>query len=429
MSLIHDVAIVGAGPAGCCAAAHLAKSGRSVVVFEKEKFPRFHIGESLLPYSMGALERLGVLDRVRAAGMPKYGGEIATACGARAVKFYFKNGFRLKHHQAFQIERATFDQILLERARECGAEIREEAMVEKVALNDEGVTLSIRERSTGGADTVRARYLLDCSGRNSVVGRHLNLKFDYPDLQKFSCYAHYEGVQRDEGMDAGLTRLVRADDYWFWLIPLDERRTSIGLVMDTAFFKSKKMTPEEAIAWAIADSPLMRERMRSSTLVTPVYSVGDYSYRNRELTGPRWMMAGDAAGFIDPIFSTGVFLALHSGERCADALDAILTSPAWQPRLFRRYSREMNQIMDMYLRFVSAWYRDEFIEVFTNPTERFQLAPAINSVLAGNLGNSFAIWWRMQLFYLVLFLQRYVALCPRLESRGGALREHAPSAA
>jgi flavin-dependent dehydrogenase len=130
------------------------------------------------------------------------------------------------------------------------------------------------------------------------------------------------------------------------------------------------------------------------------------------------MLAGDAAGFIDPIFSTGVFVALHSGEECAAALDTALTNPARGARLFRRYERSMHRLMEMYLRFVSAWYRQEFIEVFTNPTERLQLAPAVNAVLAGNIGNSFAIWWRMQLFYLVLFLQRFFPLCPRLESSG-----------
>ncbi len=423
MSLPYDVAIIGGGPAGASAATFLSQKGRKVVVLEKEKFPRFHIGESLLPYSMGALDRLGLRAKLEAVAMPKYGGEIATACGARAVKFYFKNGFRLAHHQAYQVERATFDQLVLDRARECGAEIHEETTVEKIALDDEGATVSIKDAS--GAQEIRARYLLDCSGRNSLVGRHLGLKYDYPHLRKFSCYAHFNDVQRDEGIDAGLTRLVRADRYWFWLIPLDEKRTSIGVVMDSADFKALKMSSEEALNWAIQDSPVMRERCRNSERVTPVHAVGDYSYRNRQLTGPRWMLAGDAAGFIDPIFSTGVFVAIHSGEQCAEALHVSLDHPGRGARLFRKYERGMHKIMDMYLRFVSAWYRPEFIEVFTTPTERLQLAPAINAVLAGNIGTSFAIWWRMELFYLVLFLQRFFALCPRLTRQPAATNEPA----
>ncbi len=416
-STTYDVAIIGGGPAGSSAAVLLAQKGRKVVVLEKEKFPRFHIGESLLPYSMDVLDRLGLRDRLNKETMAKYGGEIATACGARAVKFYFKNGFKLKHHQAYQVERAVFDKMIMDRARECGAEVREEVLVEKAEFDTEGVTLETKSSGETGEkrEAVKARYLLDCSGRNALVGRQLGLKHDYPHLRKFSCYAHYENVQRDEGIDAGLTRLVRAEKYWFWLIPLDERRTSIGVVMDTAEFKGRKMTPEEMLAWALDDSALMRERMHYAKRVTQVYSVGDYSYRNRQLTGDRWMLAGDAAGFIDPIFSTGVFVALHSGEQCAEALDTVLSNPSKQSGLFRRYERKMHSIMDMYLRFVSAWYRKEFIEVFTTPTERLQLAPAVNAVLAGNIGNTFAIWWRMQLFYLVLFLQRYFPLCPRMD--------------
>ncbi len=411
MSQNYDVAIIGGGPAGATAATLLALAGRRVVVLEREKFPRFHIGESLLPYSLTTFDRLGVRARLDASAMSKYGGEIATACGSRVQKFYFKNGFKLRHHSAYQVERAVFDKMLLDRAREAGAEVREEAAVEAVEFDAGGATLTLSD------EMLRASYLLDASGRQSVVGAHLGLKRTYDHLKKFSCYAHYEHVQRDHGMDATLTRLVRARDHWFWLIPLDERRTSIGLVMDSAAFRGMKKSPADSLAWALEDSELMRERMRDAVRLTQVYSVGDYSYRNRRLAGSRWMLAGDAAGFIDPIFSTGVFLAIHSGEQCADALDAVLRDPSRRPRLFRRYERGLQRLMDKYLRFATAWYRPEFVEVFTAPTERLQLAPAVNAVLAGNLEGGWAVWWRMQVFYLVLFLQRFLPLCPRLEAK------------
>ena len=173
----------------------------------------------------------------------------------------------------------------------------------------------------------------------------------------------------------------------------------------------------------------MRERMAGAVRLTPVHSAGDYSYRNTRLTGDRWLLAGDAAGFIDPIFSTGVFLAIHSGEQCADMLDEILADPARQPRLFRRYERGLHALMDKYLRFVTAWYRDEFIDVFTNPTDKLQLAPAVNAVLAGNVGGSFAIWWRMQVFYLVLFLQRHLPLCPKVSEKAAMGKQELERAA
>lgn len=404
----YDVAIIGGGPAGSTAGILLASAGRRVVILEREKFPRFHIGESLLPYSLAAFDRLGVRENLDRWAVDKRGAEITTACGSRAVKFLFENGFRLRHRRAYQVERAKFDLMLLDRARETGVEVREQTAVASAAFDDDAVTL----RTSAG--DLRARYVLDASGRNALIGQQLALKQPLPHLRKFSCFAHYEHVQRDPGADGGLTRLVHAPGHWFWLIPLDDTRTSVGVVLDIDTFKAARQSPEAALDRAIAASSVMRERMARAHRLTEVHAIGDYSYRNTRLAGPRWLLAGDAAGFIDPIFSTGVFLAIHSGEQCADALHAVLDDPARAPRLFTRYEKNLRRVMDKYLRFVTAWYRPEFIEVFTSPTQKFQLAPAVNAVLAGNLGNDFAIWWRMQLFYLIVFLQRHFPLCPRL---------------
>ena len=402
---IYDVAIIGGGPAGTTPAILLAQKGRSVVVLEREKFPRFRIGESLLPYSMGAFDRLGVREILRQKAMPKNGAEIATACGSRQIKFYFKDGFRLKHGDAFQMERAAFDQVLLDRAREVGAEVREGVQVEGVDFHKDSVTL----RTSTGA--VRARYVIDASGRHSVIGNQLGLRRPYAHLQKFSCFGHYEGVQRDDGIDGTLTRLVRGEGFWFWLIPLDAQRTSVGLVMDVATFRTRKLSPTAMLAAAITASPLVCERMKHATLLGSVQSAGDYSFRNARFTGDRWILTGDAAGFIDPIFSTGVFLAIQSGELAADAL---LAEPAERAAKFASYEKTIGAIMDKYLRFVTAWYEPQFIEVFTTPAKRLQLAAAVNAVLAGHVGFSWGIWWRMELFYLVCRLQKKWPLCPRI---------------
>ena len=405
---IYDVAIIGGGPAGATPAILLAQKGRSVVVLEREKFPRFRIGESLLPYSMGAFDRLGVREILKEKAMPKNGAEIATACGSRQIKFYFKEGFRLKHGDAFQMERSAFDQVLLDRAREVGAEVREGVQVEGVDFNDDDVTL----RTSAGA--VRARYVIDGSGRHSVIGNQLGLRRPYAHLQKFSCFGHYEGVQRDDGIDGTLTRLVRGEGFWFWLIPLDALRTSVGLVMDVATFRARKLSPAAMLDAAITASPLMRERMNDATLLGTVHSAGDYSFRNSRFTGDRWILTGDAAGFIDPIFSTGVFLAIQSGELAADAL---LAEPSERAVKFANYEKTVGAIMDKYLRFVTAWYEPQFIEVFTTPAKRLQLAAAVNAVLAGHVGFSWGIWWRMELFYLVCRLQKKWPLCPRITER------------
>jgi geranylgeranyl reductase family protein len=417
----YDVAIIGGGPAGSTAATILAKHGRRVVVLERERFPRFHIGESLLPYSMDTFERMGVQEKLKGISMEKIGGEVASACGTRKVRFYFRSGFRLTQTKSYQVKRADFDKLLLDHAAECGAEVREECAVERVEFSEEGVTLGVKD--AGGAATVKARYVIDCSGRNSVIGNHFKLRKVYDTLQKFSVFAHFEDVPLRDREELNLTRLIRGGDFWFWMIAVSETRISVGVVTDTANFKKLKKTPEEALEHFIGKMPEMRERMAGARRVSQVYSISDYSYRNSRFTGERWMLAGDAAGFIDPIFSTGVFIAILSGEQCADALNGVLDAAGRRVGLFRVYEKQLNRVMDKYLRFVEAWYRPEFIEVFTNPVEGLNLVGAVNAALAGNVGNSFALRWRMELFYLILFLQRHVALVPRLPLVNGTQAE------
>jgi flavin-dependent dehydrogenase len=330
------------------------------------------------------------------------------------VKFYFKDGFRSQRDRAYQVTRSEFDKLLLDHSRENGAEVREETCVTNLTLEGDRVRLELATNA-GGAETIEARYLLDCSGRQTVIGNFLKLKQTYDHLQKFSVFSHYENVDRAEGIDGTLIRMVRGLDRWFWMIPLTPTRMSIGVVMDTETFRAMKLSPEAALKKCIAEQPMVLERMKRAERVAQVYSAGDYSYRNAELTGDRWMLAGDAAGFIDPVFSSGVFLAIMSAEKAADTLDAVLRDPAAKARLFKHYGRRIHRIMDMYLRFVTGWYSGkEFMEVFMNPTNVLQLAPAVNALLAGNECRSFAIRWRMWLFYFWVRVQRRFAFSPRL---------------
>lgn len=411
---MYDVAIIGGGPAGSTAATLLARAGRSVLVLEREKFPRFHIGESLLPFSTQAFDRLGVREKLDRTFLPKFGGEIIAACGSKGVRFYFKDGFRSRRDRAYQVTRSEFDKLLLDHSRENGAEVREETTVTNIVFDGDRVKIDI-ETSDGTRASIQARYLLDCSGRQTIVGNFFALKKTYDHLQKFSVFAHYENVDRLPGINATLIRMVRGLDRWFWMIPLTDTRTSIGVVMDTATFRAARLAPEVALEKFIAEQPLMLERMKNAERVSPVYSAGDYSYRNARLFGDRWLLAGDAAGFIDPVFSSGVFLAIMSAEKAADTIDEVLRDESLKPRLFKQYSRRVNRIMDMYLTFVNSWYSGkEFLEVFLNPTDTMQIAAAVNAVLAGNDGKSFQIKWRMWLFYFFVRAQRFFAFSPRL---------------
>ena len=233
---MYDVAIIGGGPAGSTTAALLARAGRRVVLFERERFPRFHIGESLLPFSMNAFTRLDLHEKfLRAGFIKKYGGEIIGACSDTGTKFYFKDGYRSQTDHAYQVTRGDFDKVLLDHARESGAEVREQTAVNSIEFSNDGVSLSwksVHSNEVGSArradrtsqrdvptveGEIRARYLVDASGRTSVFGRQFKIKKPYDYLQKLSIFAHYENVWRRDGIDGTLTVLVRAVDRWFWL--------------------------------------------------------------------------------------------------------------------------------------------------------------------------------------------------------------------
>jgi FADH2-dependent halogenase len=410
---IYDVAIIGGGPAGSTAATLLARAGRRVVVCEREKFPRFHIGESLLPVSMKTFTRLGVHEKFEQAGfLRKFGGEMTSACSEKGVKFYFKDGFQSQTEYSYQVPRAEFDKVLLDHARESGAEVREQTAVRQVEFFPHLVELHLDDKS-GAAEKITARYVIDASGRHSIIGSHFKLKETYPHLRKISIFAHYEGVELEEGRDAALTRQVRSADRWFWWIPLPNDRSSIGVVLDAELYRQSKKSPEEFLEESITEQPFLARRMAHARRATQVYASADFSYRLTKLTGERWMLAGDAAGFIDPVFSSGVFLAFLGAESAADILHVVLDSPGKKRRLFAGYERVLRGAMKGYLRFVDAWYSKEFIEVFLFPQDICQIPPAVNAVLGGNISGSFAIRWRMAAFYLIVWLQRYLPLCPR----------------
>jgi flavin-dependent dehydrogenase len=339
----------------------------------------------------------------------KYGGKIISACGTRSNRFLFSNVFRCQYPTAYQVERSMFDQLLLDHAAESGCRVSKGTRVTDLAFDADGVTIQ------AGASRFRARYLIDCSGRHSLIGSRFKLRQNYPHLRKFSLYAHFEGVDREDGIDGTLTKMIRCKDRWIWMIPITAKKTSVGIVLDAEAFKRMKLKPETAYHKILQENPEVIGQMLRAQRVTDVHAAGDFSFRNKRFTGDRWVLAGDAAGFIDPVWSSGVFIAVLSGEKAADMLDRTLRDPHRRAAEFARYERHLGRVMDLYLKFVSAWYTQEFAEVFFNPKQFFQIVPAVNSVLAGSEERLPEVRWRLWIFDFLVFLQkRFALIAPRM---------------
>ena len=399
---MRDVIVIGGGPAGSTAATLLARQGFSVLLLERERFPRFQIGESLLPYNNDLFDRLGVTEQLdRGDFFPKYGAYFVTGDGKVGCSFRFDQTLEDPYRKSFQVKRAEFDHLLLRNAAANGVEVREETAVASVDLgNPEQATVRTR-----AGEELTARFVVDASGHGAVLGSRIGSKSDIKELTKIACFAHYRGVTRAEGREGGSTIIVVLRNAWFWLIPVSAEVMSVGVVLDRDEFRASGLTPEQMLEKTIAETPFVLERMQNAERTTQVYARKDFSFRMSNLVGSNYALAGDAAGFLDPIFSTGVFLAMKSADLVAGAVSVRLRENSMVP--LRHYERDLTGALDKYFRFIEHFYRREFLEVFMQPSPRFGLMRVIVGVLAGDIFAARRGRFRLALFFALVRIQRW----------------------
>lgn len=411
---LYDVIVIGGGPGGSSSACYLRQAGLKVLLLEREHFPRFHIGESLLPYNRRIFEEIGVQSKLEAAGfLRKFGAQFHLGNGSKGTKFVFKEGRFTKFSEAIQVERAVFDDILLKHAAEQGAEVREGWTVKRVEQGTE-IAEVLAASDRGETVSFKARYLIDASGRGNLTGNQEGIREVHPRLKKLAVFGHFKGVKRDEGPKETDTIIVRLDNKWFWIIPISPEKTSVGCVMDNAEFGAFKQSPRDVFQRFVDSSLPMRERMANAELCGQIQTTGDFSYRNKSFYGPRLLRVGDAAGFMDPIFSAGVFLAMFSGKLAAQAIIETLKRKDDPIPRFQAYERRVYDSMKFYWKMVENFYTTPFMEVFLEPRKRFNLPAAVNAVLAGELEGGWRMRWRLGVFFWIIKMQARYPLLPRI---------------
>lgn len=409
----YDVLVLGGGPAGATAAMVLAREGRRVLVLERSSFPRFHIGESFLPRNLELIKDLGLEEELRKLPqVEKRGAEFLLGHGRdEASLFWFSDVFTRGETSAFNLERAPFDAMLLDAARQAGAEVREGCALKNVLRLEDG-----RVEALTDAGEVSARWLIDASGQSTVLGKHLGTRKVLPGHRKVAFFGHFENVARRQRPEGGFVVVVMSDEGWFWLIPLDETRTSVGVVLDVDAAKQVGLPPEEMLRWAVDRCPAVQARMAAASLVGEVHAMADFSYRCSPYAGPGYFLVGDAAVFVDPIFSTGVCLGMMSAVEAARGIQEMLRGGSPET-VRRRYIRYVDDSSAVFFRMIEMYYRHPFRELFLSGSGPLRVHQAVLSLLAGYVfpRPSFALRWRFLLLQAFAWINRFVPLAPRRE--------------
>jgi flavin-dependent dehydrogenase len=385
----YEAIVMGGGPGGSTVSALLAEQGHRVLLLEREPFPRYHIGESLIPYTWFTLNRLGVVEWLKQSACPKkYSVQFVSITGKVSQPFYFFQTIKHECSLTWQVWRGEFDAMLLDNARRKGASVRQGTAVRDVLMEGDRVVGVRAETPDGGTEEIRARVVVDATGRDSVLSRRFGWKDRDADLNKIAVWSYFKGAKRDPGLDEGATTVAYVPQKgWFWYIPLHSDIVSVGVVGEPSYLYRDTRDANLIFEREVQACAWIRDHVKVGEQVEPVRTTGEYSYHSRRIGGDGFCLVGDAFAFLDPLFSTGVFLALKSGEVAADTLHAALSAglPITAQIFDEYYAKQRHAVMS-FRRLVRAFYNltfsfREFLQVYP------ELHPLIVDTLVGNVFN------------------------------------------
>ena len=441
-----DVAIIGAGPAGSALATYLARAGKKVVIFEREPFPRFRIGESLLPLNMQLFRELGVEAQMEKRFIRKYAANFSDRWGARQARYPFANAFNRDYPYCYQVERSELDQMLLENAEKNGAQVYMAWTVREV-LYEGSVAVGVRAEANDGSSavTVRCKVVADCSGRAAFVGSRQQIKKEITFDTRTAFFAHFDNVARESGEREGDIQIVAFQHGWFWMIPFKGNTTSVGMVVTDGYLKlrnqiaagrpaergigghdestaavaGREETINDAFLWkTIEDTAYVAERMRDARQKFPVRSIANFSYIMDRYAGDGYVLVGDAGAFLDPVFSSGVFLTMKSAQLVSRDILRAFGENDFRAHQFADYEKRIRGAQKIFFKFIKGWYDPAFLDLFFYPRNIFGLKAAITTMLAADLYDPRTLRRLRLRMWLMFFFAGLHRLRLRVSRRG-----------